>query len=368
MWAISRLLVIVLSVLFLAGRVSAQEEKKKADAGAAKQNEKQPELPFELRDFWEKDAGVGTEAWVACLGHAYPAGGPLGLLGARMVLSHPDKGLPDWKFVFDECLPIWHRFLELIRDNRPMPSVERMELKELTPPDWGMYLAWVQAVDRSHLATLDMFKKSAAANDHVGYRQLRTKPAQHRGQVVTITGRISRVEKLEAARHRQTDIQFVYFTEIYGEFKGEPPYAVLFTELPASVPFRKKIDMEVTFHGYFLGHVLFAGDPKKKERDVTAPYLVGKTLIVNRTTPLVDSSESYSYYLIVWVVGGIVCVLILAVLLNIWFRRGDRRIETHLAQVRDKHLPFSLEDGEPEPPVADPVPPPGEHGSPAAPK
>ena len=43
--------------------------------------------------------------------------------------------------------------------------------------------------------------------------------------------------------------------------------------------------------------------------------LVGKTLIVNRVTPVAAETESYSYYLITSVVGGIVCVVILAVLM-----------------------------------------------------
>jgi hypothetical protein len=361
----------IVLVAVLAGCLSAQEpkapDKKKADA--AKQNEKQPDLPFELQEFWWKDKGVGTKAWLTCLGQSYPATGPWGLLGARMMLSQPGIGLPDWEFVFEECLPIWHHYLELIQDDRRLPNVERKELKELSRPDWGMYLAMVQAVDRSHAATLDMFKKSAAANDHVGYRHLRGKPAQYRGQIITVKGQISRVDRWEAPRHVQTDIQYVYATEIFGPFKGEPPFTAVFTELPANVPYNKKIDMEVTFHGYFLAHVLFAGDPKKQERDVISPYLVGKTLIVNRTTPVADNTESYSYTLIVGVVGGIVCVVVLGVLLNFWFRRGDRRIETRLAQVRDKHLPFNLEPAEPEaPPLADPVPPPstpppGENGA-----
>jgi hypothetical protein len=372
MRASSRLLVVML-LAFLVGRVSAQEDKgpddkKKADSGAVKKNE--PDVPFKV-PFEDTEQGVAIRGWLACWG-PYPNGGPLGFLGTRMLLSHPDKGLPGWNFVFDKCLPLWPKYLDVIQDGRALPSIERKEIPQLRGSDWGMYLAMIEAIDRSHLATLEMFTNSAAENDHVGYKHLRGKPAQYRGQIVTVKGKISRVDKWDAPRHVRTDIQHVYGTEITTEFKGEPPFAVVFTELPAAVPYNKKIDMEVTFHGYFLGHVLFAGDPKKKEKDVTSPYLIGKTLIVNRTTPVPDSSESYSYYLIAGTVGSIVCVLIVAVLLNIWARRGDRRIESQLAQVRDKHQPFSLEPAEPEPPLAEPVvpsvpPPPGENGTPAAP-
>src|SRR5437667_5795146 len=111
----ARLLVIVLLAVAGAGRLSAQEsrqpeDKKKTDAGVPKKDDKQPEIPIDLQDFWLKDAGVGTRGWVACLGQAPPAGGawnPLGVLGARVMVGHPEKGLPEWKFVFDECLPLW---------------------------------------------------------------------------------------------------------------------------------------------------------------------------------------------------------------------------------------------------------------------
>ena len=245
-----------------------------------------------------------------------------------------------------------------------MPNVERKELKELSCPDWGMYLALLHALERSDSATLDMFKKSAAANDHVGYADLHERPAQYRGRVIPVKGRITRVRKVEAPRHLSVEIQFVYSTAIQGPFKNEPPFVVVFTELPAGVSYKDKLDMEVTFFGYFLGNVLFTGDAKNKEKDVVAPYLVGKTLIVDSIAPPPDT-ESYAGNIIVWTVGGFVCVFIAAVLLNFWFRRGDRRIEAQLAQVRDKHRPFNVEPADPEPPLAEPVaPPPEGNGSP----
>jgi hypothetical protein len=365
MWASSRLLMFAISAIVVVGPLAAQDlkDKKNPNAGAAKKDDNQPDVPFQI-PVTQTDAWINTRAWLACLGQSPPAGpawNPYGVLGARVGLSD-EPGLPAWQFVFDECLPIWHRYLESIRDGRPLPSVERKELKELATPDWGMYLAMVQGIDRSHLATLDMFKKSAADKEHVGYRHLKLKPAVYRGQIITVAGRINRVEKFEAMRHQQTDIQFVYFTEIFGPFKGEPPFAVLFTELPAGVAINKMLDMEVTFHGYFLAHVLFAGDAKRKEKDVVAPYLVGKTLIVDKIgTP--PETESYAGTLIVWTVGGIVCVFVVAALLNFWFRRGDRQIEAQLAKVRDKHQPFNVEPAEPEPPLADPVPPPSAEGN-----
>lgn len=353
-----RLLLIVPLFAAAGSRICAQP----GDSGPAKKDGGK-EVPFVFQDFWFKDAGMGMRGWAACMAQALPAN-PCGLICARVMLGDADKGLPNWQFNFDECLPIWHRYLESIRDGRPLPSVERKKLEELSPPDWGMYLAIVQAIDRSHLATLDMFKKSAAGRDHVGFSHLRNKPGQYRGQIITVTGQVTRVQKDDAPRYCTSDVQYVYSTSIQGPFRNEPPFVVLFTELPAGVSYRDKLDLEVTFYGYFLGNVLFTGDPKRQEKDVVAPYLVGRTLIVNRVTPPPVETAPYSAKLIMWTMGGVVTALGLVVLLNFWFRRGDKRIERQLAEVRDKHMPFSVEPAPEPPPLAEPVPPPDQSTKP----
>lgn len=372
MWASSRLLVVML-VFVAAGRLSAQgpktpDDKKKPNAGVAKKDDLPPDgtvpIPATQTDVW-----VNTRAWLACLGASPPAGAawnPYGVLAARAAAGHPGMGMADWEFAFDKCFPIWQKYLDRIQDGKRLPSVEGKELRELP----AINLALIQAVDLSHLATLDMFKKSAEADDNVGFPKLHAKPAQFRGRIITVKGRITRVNKDDAPRYHQSDIQYVYSTSISGQFKDEPPFVVLFTELPAEVRYNEKLDMEVTFYGYFLANVVFVGDPKKREKDVTCPYLVGKTLVVNKIGPPPDT-QSYAGNIIAWTVGGIVGIVVLGVLLNFWFRRGDRRIETQLAEVRDKHVPFSVEPAEPEPeapPLAEPVPPPQqENGPPPAP-
>lgn len=352
MRATSRLLVIGL-LLAVPARLSAQDP-------AAKKKAEPPEIPFELQDFWLKDAGSNLRGWATCFGSNAPLGpawNPCGMVAARFMLADPVKGLPGWELAWDECYPIWHRYLESIKDGRPLPSVKGKELRELSPPDWGMYLALVQAVDLSHLATLDMFKKSADGNDHVGYPHLTGTPDQYRGKIITVKGNITRVLKEDAPRYAKSDIQYVYSTSIQGKFKKEPPFVVLFTELPPEVSYKERLDLEVTFYGYFLGNVMFVGDPGRREKNVVCPYLVGKTLIVDKITPVAaDDPEPYSANLIGWTVGLVAAALALAVLLNFWFRRGDKRIANQLAQVHEKHNPFKLEPD--APPIADPVQPP----------
>ena len=54
----------------------------------------------------------------------------------------------------------------------------------------------------------------------------------------------------------------------------------------------------------------------------------------------------YTLYVTVYL---IVIVAILGVLLNVWLRRGDRKIQSKLADVRDRHQPFNIEPAEEAP-------------------
>ncbi|HZZ81312.1 MAG TPA: hypothetical protein VFE62_22605 [Gemmataceae bacterium] len=339
---------IVLSAFAIAGNLYGQEGKEK----------QQPPEPFEAQGFWLQDAGVAVEAWACLLGQVQPMGGawnPVSVPCGRLLLGHPEKGLPEWKFTFDEVLPIWHRYLDAIQDGRILPNVDRKQLSDLRGPDWGMYLALVQAVDRSQTSTLSQFEKSAQAFDFVQFPHLQKTPGAFRGKIITVKGNVRRILKSYAPRHTTSDIQFIYTTEIRTREKKEPPFAVMFTELPPGVSYKDPVNLDVTFYGYFLGMVSFPGDVKKRERDVTAPYLVGKTLIVGPVPAVTDDEGSYSYKLIVSAGGAILSIFVLTVLLNFWFRRGDRRIESQLAQVRDKHHPFSLEPEPDVPPIAEPI-------------
>src|SRR5262249_22064679 len=119
----------------------------------------------------------------------------------------------------------------------------------------------------------------------------------------------------------------------------------------------EEINLEVTFHGYFLSLVTFPLEKgNKTQKEVICPYLVGKTLIVKSMRETATEGP-YSFYLIVAIVGGFVTIALLVAVMNIWFRRGDRRIQSQLAAMREKNRPFNLEpaEAEPEPAAENPA-------------
>ena len=144
-------------------------------------------------------------------------------------------------------------------------------------------------------------------------------------------------------------MEFVYTGLHPGPTKGAPPYTVVFTELPANLEVGEEVSAAtVTMHGYFLGLIRFQADKENRDRqkDVVSPYLVGKTLVVNDTGPAKKVEESHSYVLIVSVLSCFILMAVFGAVALVWFRRGDRKIQSKLAAVRDKHSPFNLEPGE----------------------
>ena len=328
------------------------------------QEKKEAQEPPIVENFWLGDAGLGIQAaaQVIAPGNAH------GALGVRMLVTQYPL-LDKWQFVFDEPLPLSQRFLEAIKDRRPLPVIQLT--KNVLPPimpefekvgssDWGWYRAFNEALRRSDEADLEMFKKGAEKNKHVVYSHLTAAPAQHRGKILTVKGKLLVIRRQDPPRFVPDNIENVYTGYIAGPTQGAPPFTVTFTELPLGVEPAEKLNLEVTFYGYFLSLVRFPADKgaARKQEDVISPYLVGKTLIVNPAEKvLAEEKTAYSYDLIVWTVGGIVGIAILVALLNLWFKRGDRRIQSQLAAMRAKAQPFNLEPADPDVPAETPPDP-----------
>jgi hypothetical protein len=137
--------------------------------------------------------------------------------------------------------------------------------------------------------------------------------------------------------------------------------------LPKDVLISQKLKLEVTFHGYFLAHIRFPPDKAREGnlKDIVSPYLVGKTLIVHPTAgppgiKIVEDDYPFTGTIVLVVLGGVVVLLLCGVGLLFWYGRGDRKIHSRLADVREKHSPFNLEPdtGPDEPKPTDPPPAP----------
>jgi hypothetical protein len=315
-----------------------------------------------VRNFWLLNP-AGPEIQGAM--HVIGPGNAYAALAARMLASElpsplvmldTEVGKVKWRFDFDEPLPLPSAWLSRIQDRQPIPEVRAKELKGA---DEAWYRAFNKALEYSHRdnmdVALDKFKKGAEPNQRVLFLHLRDQPEKYRGKIVTVHGELLVVREEPAPRYVGPDLKNIYTGYIVGT-KGVPPYTVAFTELPdeiKAIPRRnwENLHLDVTFHGYFLSLVRFPEEKGvKSKKDQISPYLVGRSLTVHgkAKTPLPDEG-SYSYPIILSTVGGILAMVIAGALLNVWLRRGDRRTQSQLAQVRDKHNPFNVEPAEPEP-------------------
>lgn len=344
-------------LLIAAASVCAQQPK--ASPGQKKDqydpnSEKVRELPF-----WDTDRGQSISAGflVTQPGACNPLGS---ILWRVMVVESPRRLLvlgEEWQFVFTKALPLDQRYLDAIKDRRPLPNLNFKALDELKGSDAGIYLALNQAITRASRATLDMFERSGDENKHVNFANLNKNSPEYRGKVLRIQGKLIVIRKEHAPRIAKNDgVDFIYTAYIEGPTRGAPPYTVVFTELPDGLQPSDRQSALVTLDGYYLGLIRFQPDEanRKTEKDVISPYLVGKTLVVNEKNAVEKKppEESHSYYLVMGGLGGFVLVCVCGAMALLWFRRGDRQVQSQLREVRDKNLPFSLESDE----IAEPRP------------
>ncbi len=356
MWAKAYRLRAFVLLLAVPGPLSAQEKKE------------EPKDPVVVIPFQETDVGLHTCAAIACVASMPPPGEayPWGVIGVRLLASKENVPLERWQFVFTEALPLPQDLLDATVDGRPLPKVLYADYKKLK----GFYPLLCRAVERTHESTLDMFKASAEENKHVTYADLKATPGRYRGKVITVKGTLKNIRKVDTFRLVADDIRtvmpHVYTGWVLGPTKNAPPFTIVFTDLPAEIAEESEnLDIPVTFQGYFLAFINYPPDPAVKQRGMISPYLVGKTLVVQPlekkdagVAPPGDDEDKtpVSKVLIAYTVGGIVAVALFVGLLNVWLRRGDRKIQSQLANMRDRHQPFNLEpaDESPEPNAAVP--------------
>ena len=350
-----QIVIVLFAMVFMGSSSVIPKEQNGKAAGAQKKDETKEPLSTEALE---------TLAAVRMIG----AGDFFAAMGERMLASGDAAALKNWRFVFEEPLPIYYEYLDAIRDGRSLPDIRLALGKTLRKlpewerrgsPDWGWYKAFNYALRRADEADMEMFKKGAENYKDVVYSHLKAAPEKYRGKIITITGNLSVIRREDPPRQVPENIERIYTGYVNGPTKGAPPFAIAFTELPQNVEPSENLNLDVTFHGYFLSLVRFPPDKKegKKQEDIISPYLVGKTLIVKPTKEKGATEGPHSFYLIVGIVGGFVIVALLVAAMNIWLRRGDRRIQSQLAALRDKNRPFNLEpaQAEPEPAAENPA-------------
>ena len=321
--------------------------------------------PPDVLPIWRHEFGFDLQATATMLaaGDACRCGGsPFGPLGTRVLLGEEALLKARWRFDFMDFVPaLPAHVLRLIEDKRPLPKPAEHDLDlHLKDADFNWYKTYVYAVAHTHEIEEQRFKNSAFNFRNVAYADLLARAPQYRGKIITVKGKLNVVRKEAAPRQSRrfvADLPNIYNGWITTETYRAPPFVVVLTELPAELEDAGPPYREVTFVGYFLSLVKFPTD--KAEKHQNCPYLVGKIIEVKELPKEAEKPTPgiFSYYLIVTVLGGIVVVAGAIVVINLWLRRNDARIEEKLAEVRYRTNPFNLE---PEEPAPEGTPPPSQ--------
>jgi hypothetical protein len=168
-------------------------------------------------------------------------------------------------------------------------------------------------------------------------------------ELLHVEGRLVRLRKREAPpRLRSTsEIQEVYEGWVYHE--NEPnPIVITFTELPPGIEPGESLSYRVAFDGYYFK--LYAYESKEVNEKGKPVWRVAPLLIGRKLQLLEDAPPSTAFVTTVLIVVSVIFAT--AVGLTLWFRRGDRRVRSHMESTMAKENPF-----EAAPVTATPPPP-----------
>lgn len=174
------------------------------------------------------------------------------------------------------------------------------------------------------------------ARRDLSFAHLFEEPGKYRGQIVHIEGRLGRLRRFDAPRLAvKQGVPFIYEGWIFGDAYFSNPYCVIATAVPESIPLGETLNHRVAFDGYFFKRYRYdAGDGRRD-----APLLIGHTLQDRQVTPAgSDADATMAGMLLPGLVTVLAVTVLLVVSLHWWFRRGDRRIRTHLDMTRSANF------------------------------
>lgn len=240
-------------------------------------------------------------------------------------------------------------WLSLIKDNTAMPRMVGPRLPhEIPKDDWATYNLYGQALVYASQTPQEAFVKSAEENKYIFFSHLWNAPQKHRGKVVTVRGRLVKLEKLDATLNaRKEGVQHLYEGWVFGQTKGATPYCIQFITLPKNLEPAEQMREEVVFHGYFIKKVKFRGGDGK---DHVSPLLIGATVRKMDVKELADEEAaattpfSITTLLIAACLVGAVTVVMLA--MNRFFRRSDDQTRAKLVNIQAQSTMEAMEEAE----------------------
>jgi hypothetical protein len=175
-------------------------------------------------------------------------------------------------------------------------------------------------------------------------------PDMYRGWIVPVKGRMIRLRKWEAPRLAQENgVKYFWEGWVVGPTAKRNPYCIVFVTLPEGLKEAEKMDQPIRFYGYYIKRFRYDAEDAKRETHL----LVGPTVILDKAPPAAEPANTgiFSQHVLLATAAGCFGITMLIVGLTLWFRRGDRKVHSRLASLRDK--PLELGSAETDPPPSE---------------
>jgi hypothetical protein len=308
---------------------------------------------------------------------AVAATGLIGVKDGTVAIALLRHGFNNGVWIIEEQAVV-RRVRDPELDKEQLVGIE--DRKRIPGPDenrheWKSYL---YVIVHAHDVPLDAMAK--AARGDIQYFQLLEEPGKYRGEIVHIAGRLKQLRAHDAPKVLQNDgIRHFYEAFIESEASRSCRYWVAFTEKPSGAKNLDKLidqladkdakvreaaakaieiaDVPVTCDGYFFKQT-YLESRSKEGKAVRVPLVVARTIVPQRTPsaplPLSDESSFFSNA-VVLVIIGLTLATALVMFLLWYFRKGDRVVQSRIAQARNVHW-VEPTDGQTEQPsgVAEP--------------
>lgn len=300
--------------------------------------------PFGFQDTWE---GVRLCAALQMVATA----NPIGAVAVRLAAAENPLTWPDWELTLDRPLPLAAHLLDKIRDGTPVPSLTMRPLSDLKPDELAFYMVTCQALIYSHLVKAELFEKVGEDDDHgfITFAHLWRQPKLYRGEIVPVKGRMIRLRRWEAPKLAQENgVKYFWEGWVVGPTRGVNPYCIIFAELPEGLKEAEKMDRQVRFYGYYIKKFRYDAEDAKRETHI----LIGPTVFLEKAVAAPPPERIFSRDVLIATAIGCFSITVIIVGLTLWFRRGDRAVQSKLAALRDR--PLELGSSETDPPPVEP--------------
>ncbi len=324
------------SILVLAGALAIVPFGMASGVQAATGLAQKGEPDAEKDKFWFEHARPAAAAQLVGGGWHPLTALTLRIVGKRLVVWGEDE------FTDDEAPALNKEWLLSARqrDSQPIPKSPAR-----AKADKDFLNLYNEALVNAFQVPLDAFKKSAKANQHVTFAHMYGEPWKYRGKVIPIKGHLQLLRKYDVPVGAENK----GFTDIYegwirGPTYGAHPLTVIFPVLPDGLQPAEKMNRWVEFYGYLISRYRYKS-AEEKERDTL--LLIGPTVIPSPAPRPSRQEEVITPAILYGLVGFILAVVVAIVGLNLWFRRGDRRIRAHLDQLQAARTVDMLSNPEP---------------------